>query len=234
MASQQESSFCRVFSGHNCVKIHPYQDCIAIWIQLSTKRAFVSSSGLAGVSHPCRRRPEPPVLPFAGAPRPRSLRSSAGPAMARALRLPVATATTTPAGPPSRAAIAAHAAPDARAPLGGRNRPVSGGGRRAPASAGRPLGSALPRSTLGMGVSRPTALMGAERNGDTIPSVQRPEGGDGALRAPPLGSCSLGESQGQAGGRDGDCASRRAARPHCGHARSPLAAGPDWASLPAR
>lgn len=135
---------------------------------------------------------------------------------------------------PSRAAIAAHAAPDARAPLGGRNRPVSGGGRRAPASAGRPLGSALPRSTLGMGVSRPTALMGAERNGDTIPSVQRPEGGDGALRAPPLGSCSLGESQGQAGGRDGDCASRRAARPHCGHARSPLAAGPDWASLPAR
>lgn len=135
---------------------------------------------------------------------------------------------------PSRAAIAAHAAPDARAPLGGRNRPVSGGGRRAPASAGRPLGSALPRSTLGMGVSHPTALMGAERNGDTVPSVQRAEGGDGALHAPPLGSCSLGDSQGRAGGRDGDCASRRAARPHCGHARSPLAAGRDWASLPAR
>uniref|UniRef100_A0A8C5TXX8 Uncharacterized protein n=1 Tax=Malurus cyaneus samueli TaxID=2593467 RepID=A0A8C5TXX8_9PASS len=37
---------------------------------------------------------------------------------------------------PSLAAIGAHAAPDARAPRGGQNRPVSGGGRRAPASAG--------------------------------------------------------------------------------------------------
>lgn len=99
---------------------------------------------------------------------------------------------------------------------------------------GKSDGSALPRSTLGMGVSHPTALKGAERNGDTVPSVPRAEGGTGALHAPPLGNCSLGERQGRRDRSDEDCASRQAARPHCGHARSPLAGGRGRASLPAR
>lgn len=208
-----------------------YKEGIAIWLQQRTKGAFVSSSASAGLPHPCRGSPEPPVLAVAGVcapfvPQPRPRHGARAPFTRRRGN---GHARRTP----SRAAVAAHAAPCARAP------PAAETGPGAGAAGGRlqPLGG--PRAPRCRGArweweSRAVQHWWEQSGTGTRFPAHSASRGDGALPAPPLGSCSLCGSPGRAGGSDEDCASRRAARPHCGHARSSLAAGRGRASLPAR